>query len=358
MPPMPAVSSPQSSVLRQSSPGTPNRRPTSIRIEDQHKSRLAEQEQIDRLKAEAAAKEKKEKKKAEAERKAKVAEEIHKLEEAARLEKEQKEQRRKQEEERLRKGAEAQELQRLKKKEERRLKLKQGGERILKAKQEEKALRLAQERERAKEEKERKEKEEREEQERLSKLAEETRLCLEEEAAAKAKAEAISEPKPEEREEAELKAYKGPWKQDGQLEDGRDVDTETFKTMEDGRDKPEDGLHIDTTSIHSNHAVSVGGALGMQFTSIRPSTMQRTASQDGGGAPLQKRVPGKCGENRDERNRVPREPQMQPQMQPQIHQPMRCYVSWKSIYYCSPYLMFLFKKETIPLFGAFLKSSS
>jgi translation initiation factor 4G len=171
------------------------------------------------------------------------------LEEAARLEKEQKEQRRKQEEKKLRKEAEALELQRLKEEEERRLKLKQEEERILKAKQEE-ALRLAQERERAKEEKERKEKEEREEQERLSKLAEETRLRLEE-ATAKAKAEANSEPKPDEREEAELEAHKGDGKQDGQLEDGKDVDTETLKTMEDDKDKLKDNLRINTTSIHS-----------------------------------------------------------------------------------------------------------
>ena len=78
---------------------------------------------------------------------------------------------------------------------------------------------------------------------------------------------------------------------------------------------------------NSNRAASVSRASGMQFTSIRPSTMKRTASQDGDGAPLQKRVPSKCGENRDESNRVPREPQIQPQMQPQIHQPMWCYVS-------------------------------
>jgi translation initiation factor 4G len=250
VPPTPAVSSPQSVVLRQGSPGTPNRRPTSIRMEteDQHNSRLAEKEQNDRLKAEAADKEKKEKEKAEAERKDKVAEEVRNLEAAARLEKEQKELRRKQEEERLRKEAEA---LRLKEEEERRFKLKQEEERILKAKQEEeeKALRLAQEK--AKEEKERKEKEEREEQERLSKLAEETRLLLEEEAAAKAKAEAISEPKPEKIEEAELEAHKGDGKQDGQLEDGKDVDTETSKSMEDGKDKPKDGLRINTTSISS-----------------------------------------------------------------------------------------------------------
>ena len=173
------------------------------------------------------------------------------MEMAAKLEKEQKELRRKQEEERVRKEAEALELQRLKEEEERKLKLKQEEERLLKAKQEEeeKALRVAQEK--AKEEKERKEKEEREEQERLAKLAEETRLRLEEEAAAKAKAQAISEPEPEEKEEAEIEAQKGDGKGDGHLEDGKVVDTETPKSLEDGKDKPKDSLRINTTSITS-----------------------------------------------------------------------------------------------------------
>ena len=102
--------------------------------------------------------------------------------------------------------------------------MKQEEERILNANQEEKALRLG--KERAKEGKERKEKEEREEQERLSKLVDQTRLRLEEEAAAKAKAE--------------------------QLGDGKDVDTETSKSIEDGKNNPEDGLRIDTTSISSS----------------------------------------------------------------------------------------------------------
>jgi translation initiation factor 4G len=44
-------------------------------------------------------------------------------------------------------------------------------------------------------------------------------------AAAKAKAEAISKPEPEKKEEAELEAHKGDGKEDGQLEDGKDVDT-------------------------------------------------------------------------------------------------------------------------------------
>ena len=138
MPPTPAVSSPQSVVLRQGSPGTPNRRP---KTED--KSWLAEQEQNDRLKAD---KKKKEKERAEVERKAKVVEEVRNLDAAARLEKEQKELRRKREDERLRKEAEALELQ---------------------------------------------------------------------------------------------------------PEDGKDVDTETSKSMEESKDKHKDGLHINTTSISS-----------------------------------------------------------------------------------------------------------
>ena len=151
-PQMTAVPSPQNVVLRQGSPGTPNRRP-SIRIEteDHYRSRLAEREQNDR---------EKEKVEVEAERKTKVAEEIRNLKLAARLEKAQKELRRQQETRRLLMEAEALELQRLEEEEER--KLNQEEEHILKAKRkEEKALRLAQER--AKEENEREENEEQEE---------------------------------------------------------------------------------------------------------------------------------------------------------------------------------------------------
>ena len=150
-----------------------------------------------------------------AEHKAEVADEIRKLEEATWLEKEN--ERYRKQEEWLRKDVEPLELQRLKEEEERRLNLKQGEEGVLEAEQEETVLQLAQER--PKEEKERKE--EREEQDRLSKLAEETRLRLEEEAAAKVKAGAISEPEPEEGREAELEAHKGDRKEEGQFEDGK-----------------------------------------------------------------------------------------------------------------------------------------
>ena len=204
-PSTPAVSSPQSLELEKGSPGTSNRRPTSIHMEteNQHKSRLAEQEQNNRLKTEAADKEKKEKEKAEAERKAKVAEEIFKLEEAARLKKQEKKQRQKEQKE-----AKALARQRLKE-EKRRLKLKQEEDRILKAKQEEeKALQ------------EGNGQKDKEKQERLLKLA------------------------------AELE---GDGKQEGQLENGKVVDDETSMSMEDGKDKPEDRHHIrvNTTSIDS-----------------------------------------------------------------------------------------------------------
>ena len=56
---------------------------------------------------------------------------------------------------------------------------------------------------------------------------------------------------------------------------------------------------------NSNRAASVGGAAGLQYTSNRPSTLQRTTSQGGAGAPLQKRVRSKRGENRNENNRLP-----------------------------------------------------
>ncbi|KAF8814620.1 hypothetical protein BYT27DRAFT_7326441, partial [Phlegmacium glaucopus] len=148
-PSTPAVSSPQSSALRQGSPGTPNQRPASVHIEteDQHKSRLAEQEKEARLKTEAAEKERKEK--AEAERKVKEANEICRLDSVREG----------------RGGAKGATSERGGgKEEEQRLKLKQEAEHILKAKEEEeKALRLAEAK--AKEEQGRKEKEEREEQE-------------------------------------------------------------------------------------------------------------------------------------------------------------------------------------------------
>ena len=56
---------------------------------------------------------------------------------------------------------------------------------------------------------------------------------------------------------------------------------------------------------NSNRTASVSGTTGLPYTSNRPSTLQRTASQGGAGAPLQKRVRSKRGENRNENNRVP-----------------------------------------------------
>ena len=52
-------------------------------------------------------------------------------------------------------------------------------------------------------------------------------------------------------EEGELEAHKGDGKQDGRLEEIKVVDTETPKSVEDGKDKPKDSLCINTTSISS-----------------------------------------------------------------------------------------------------------
>jgi translation initiation factor 4G len=64
-------------------------------------------------------------------------------------------------------------------------------------------------------------------------------------------------------------------------------------------------LNSEERYANSNRAASVSGAPGMQHTSTRPGTMQRTASQGGAGAPLQKRVRSERGENRNENNRDP-----------------------------------------------------
>ena len=56
---------------------------------------------------------------------------------------------------------------------------------------------------------------------------------------------------------------------------------------------------------NSSRAASVSGAAGLQYTSNRPSTLQRTTSQGGAGVPSQKRVCSKRGENRNENNRLP-----------------------------------------------------
>ena len=63
--------------------------------------------------------------------------------------------------------------------------------------------------------------------------------------------ETIPEPKPEEKEEADVEAHKGDGKEDGELEDVKDVDAVTPKALEDGKDKPKDGLCINTASITS-----------------------------------------------------------------------------------------------------------
>ncbi|KIK09262.1 hypothetical protein K443DRAFT_452054 [Laccaria amethystina LaAM-08-1] len=137
---------PQGSVYRQGSPGTPTRRPTSIRMEteDQRRKRLAEEEEKEREKtrAKAQAEEKVRLEKEEAERKVKEEEERKREEEEK-------------EKERLRK--EEEEKERLRKEEEQRLK-----------EEEDRIRREAEEQERVRqEEEERKRKEEEAEKERI-----------------------------------------------------------------------------------------------------------------------------------------------------------------------------------------------
>jgi translation initiation factor 4G len=185
---------PQGSVYRQGSPGTPTRRPTSIRMEteDQRRKRLAEEEEKEREKtrAKAQAEEKVRLEKEEAERKVKEEEERKREEEEK-------------EKERLRK--EEEEKERLRKEEEQRLK-----------EEEDRIRREAEEQERVRqEEEERKRKEEEAEKERIQlekeRLAAEERLRQEEAEkerirlegeASKAKAESVDTP--ESREDGEL----------------------------------------------------------------------------------------------------------------------------------------------------------
>ncbi|KAF8967966.1 hypothetical protein BDZ97DRAFT_484089 [Flammula alnicola] len=237
------TSSPQGSVYRQGSPGTPNRRPASIRIEseDQRNLRLAEEEQKEkekaRVKAEAEAKVKKEKE--EIERKAKEVEEKKKREEEAekeRIRKEEevkeKERLRIEEEARLRKEAEEREAQRLREEEERKQKEAEEAE----------AKRIAAEKAK-KEEEERLEKEriEKAEQERLAKETEEERLRVEQEEAAK-KTEVTPEPEVEADGKAEETS------EDGEVvEDGKEAEV-PVASKEEVKEKPKDGLRINTTS--------------------------------------------------------------------------------------------------------------
>lgn len=248
--PTPVVSntvtpSPQGSAYRQGSPGTPNRRPASIRIEseDQRKLRLAQEEQKEKeqakLKAEAEEKVKKEKE--EAERKVKEAEEKkRKQEELAKErirkeeeEKKEKERLRLEEEERVRK--EAEEAKRIAEEEAKR-----------KAEEEAEAKRVAEEK--AKEEEQRLEKEraeqerlekERAENERLAKEAEAERLRLEEEEAARK-----SVPEPDAQTDGKAESAS----EDGELlDDGKDAEAPASPPLkDDAKEKLKDGLRINT----------------------------------------------------------------------------------------------------------------
>jgi len=239
-----ATPSPQGSAYRQGSPGTPNRRPASIRIEseDQRKLRLAQEEQKEKehakLKAEAEEKVKKEKE--EAERKVKEAEEKkRKQEERIRKEEEEKKEKerlRLEEEERARKEAEEREAKRVAEEEERKRKAEEEAEakRVAEEKAKEEEQRLEKERV----EKERLEKE-KAENERLAKEAEAERLRLEQEEAAK---KAVPEPDAQ----ADDKVESG--SEDGELtEDAKDVEASAPSPLKDeAKERPKDGLRINT----------------------------------------------------------------------------------------------------------------
>ncbi|KAF9560955.1 hypothetical protein CPC08DRAFT_455778 [Agrocybe pediades] len=238
-----ASPAPQGSAYRQGSPGTPNRRPVSIRMEtpEQQKQRLAEEEAKDKEKArlKAEAEEKVRKEKEEAEKKKKEEEEKKRKEEEAekeriRLEKEEKEKARlaKEEAERLRKEEEEREAQRLKEEEER--KRKEAEEAEAKRIAEEKAKKEEEERlqrEREEQEKAEKEKAEKEkaEQERLAKEAEEAKARQAQEEAAKKSTE---DGKADSVEEGEV------------VEDGKDVGAPASKD-----ENPRESLRINTGSV-------------------------------------------------------------------------------------------------------------
>lgn len=225
---------PQGSPYRQGSPGTPNRRPVSIRLEsaEQKQKRIAEEEEKEKEKARI---------KAEAEekvRKAKEEEQRKLKEEEARkkkLEEEEKDRLRKEEEDRLRALKEEEEKRlKLEREEKERLR-KEEEERIRKLEEEEKArIRLAEE---AAKELERQEQLKREEEEN-------ERLRLEEEEAAKLKA--ISPPPPPEPALEELK-------EDGELRDSPIVSTPSTTGIpstpkDDLKEKTKEALRINTGS--------------------------------------------------------------------------------------------------------------
>ncbi|KDR75692.1 hypothetical protein GALMADRAFT_248310 [Galerina marginata CBS 339.88] len=251
--PTAATSSPQGTVYRQGSPGTPNRRPASIRIEseDQRKQRLAEEEAKEKEKArvKAEAEEKVRKEKDEAERKVKEAEQKKKREEEAEKERirkqeeeKEKERLRKEEDERLRKEEEERESQRLRDEEER--KRKEAAEAETKRVAEERARKEEEERllleQQAREEKEKAEKAELERLAKEAKEAEEQRIRLEEEEAAKkAQEQAKVEPEPE------LDGKSESTTEEGEVVD----DAQEIEIPAPSNDKPKEILRINTGAI-------------------------------------------------------------------------------------------------------------
>jgi translation initiation factor 4G len=249
----------QGSVYRQGSPGTPNRRPASIRIEseDQRKLRLAQEEEKEqkqaRLKAEAEEKVKKEKE--EAERKVKEAEEKKRKQEEAEKEHIRKEEEKKEmerlrleEEERIRKEAEEREAKRVKEEEERKRRVEAEAE--AKRVAEEEARKEEQRLEKERLEKERLEKErlekEKEEKERLAKVAEAEaeRLRLEQEEAAQEEAAKKAVPEPEAQPDGKAEAVS----EDGELvDDGKDIEAPA-PSKDEGKEKLKEGLRINTAA--------------------------------------------------------------------------------------------------------------
>ena len=218
--------------FRQGSPGTPNRRPASIRIEseDQRKQRLAEEEE----------QKEKEKAKLKADEEEKIRKETEAAERKLREEEDRKRQEAEVEKERLRKAEEAE-----RRKEEERLK-KEEEERLQREAEEREARRLQEEEERRQREEEARrlaeEQARKEEEERLHKEKEE-RERAEREQAEQAEAKRLAE-------EAEKKlAEQTPDGKGNEMEEGEILeDQDTPPHTQDGRDKVRESLRIDTTT--------------------------------------------------------------------------------------------------------------
>ncbi|KAF9529696.1 hypothetical protein CPB83DRAFT_893220 [Crepidotus variabilis] len=249
------VPTPSTPSYRQASPGTPNKRPTSIRIEseDQRKARLADEERQA---------ESEKKKKDDAERKVKEEEAKKKKEkeDAERRVREAEEKKIRYEEEKKRK--EVEELERKKREEEdRERKRKEEAAEAKRKEEEAKKLKLEEEARKIAEEKKRKEEAEAQKvaEEKKRKQEEEDRKRKEEEAEAKAKADAEEKAK-KEKEEAEAKAAaetakakaeteKEDGKEDGEIiEDSKDTSMPPPASVpsSDGKDKSKEALRINT----------------------------------------------------------------------------------------------------------------